>query len=1507
MSLPGGAADKAGNRYEMHWTVFCMTQILAEEAASIWLEPPGNAGQGVEFVLNTGLCDEGHQVKRQHSGLGHWSLSAMEQEQVLSNFWNKLRNPVYHCVFVSAYAADELESLVERANNAQDFRQFQQEFLKANKVAGNFTRLRKIWQECSEEEAYDVLQRVHVRTVDEETLCNIIHGKLATLVDDDPAKAYNALMLLAPNRIHQKLRAYDIWQYLEEQGLSQRSWNNDPHTLAAIESANSRYVDPLRRDAVSDTVISRHEVAAVLKVLTQEDGKRDVLLSGQAGTGKSCVGFQVVQEVQRLGWPVLALRIDRLETMLSPKDVGRQMELRESPVIILANVAQEQNCLLLIDQLDAVSKVSGRNPHFFDCIGELIKQAKAFPKMRLVLLCRKFDIDNDDRLRQLSGEHGNAIEIQVGKLSEDIIRLTVENLGIDATRLTAKQIEVLSIPLHLKLLSEISRNGRNGFLDFEIAQDIYDRYWEDKQNVLRQRRGQVVQWNKVVDTLCDFMSDRQILSAPKDVVADYRQDALDMVSEHVLVEDGKRYAFFHETFFDYAFARRFVARGHNLRSLLLDNEQHLFRRAQVRQILLHERENDWQQYLADLKFLVSSNDVRFHIKQVVFALLGQLPLPTQNEWNILSGCLNTTDDALDKEARKVLCTLPWFQLIEKCGTVQKWLENPDQTLVSEGFHLLSIVGREEPGKVVKIIETYLSKNFKWDMRIANVLNSIAFHKSREALDLFLRLLNDGKLDEVVTPFTPHGLHSLYQLPEKQPGWSCEMFGRSFERRLQLCLERGGNDPFDKDTGTILEQSNNNALRQSAIGAPGAFVSNILPFVLRVLELTAVRHGEPPWPDSVWPYRHIGHNYSLKGELLDALEEALRLLAVQNPDDFVHYAEQLWSSDYETAQFLLIRSYEANGVRFANEAADYLCENPDRLHTGYVDNGYWATRQLLDSITPHCSVTRLRHLENVILNYYSSWEKSASAYHKWYGTARGNAQLTLLNGIHSDRRSEQATRRLEEWRRKFRRQDDKPSSGIVGGIVGSPIAGNAIEKMTDKQWLKAIAKHNTESGLSNNVFSLIGGAHQLSGMLQGKVKQEPERFAKLVLQFPDESHPFYFDAVLRGLREAQVEIDTESLLIVCRRCHQVPGHPSGQWICSLVEKIAERSLPDEILNLVCWYATQIFHPSEELGEKDAEKETSYSGRYLDSDGLNSDRGSAALAMATLLYADNARAAFFLPIVENMLQDATLAVRACVAEVLTALLNYDRDLSVSLFLRLCNNVDDTLFTSRHIERFLYYGSQTHFCTLRPILERELESDNVDVVNSGARLICLEALLSEEAVPLAQICLNGNNSQRKAAAQIFAANIATASNRALCEEGLTKLFYDSTDEVSEEAASCFRLFKDDQIGDYTQLVEAFVASPTFSKKSFFLLQALKETTAKLPEITCEVCETFLEMAGSDAGDPRTGTAADANTIGELAIRVYTQSNNTDIQRRCLNILDSMLKLGTYGIYQELSHFDR
>lgn len=57
MPLPGGDADKLGNRYEGRWTIACMIEVMDEEADSIRLEPPGFEGEGVEFWLRKGEGD----------------------------------------------------------------------------------------------------------------------------------------------------------------------------------------------------------------------------------------------------------------------------------------------------------------------------------------------------------------------------------------------------------------------------------------------------------------------------------------------------------------------------------------------------------------------------------------------------------------------------------------------------------------------------------------------------------------------------------------------------------------------------------------------------------------------------------------------------------------------------------------------------------------------------------------------------------------------------------------------------------------------------------------------------------------------------------------------------------------------------------------------------------------------------------------------------------------------------------------------------------------------------------------------------------------------------------------------------------------------------------------------------------------------------------------------------------------------------------------------------------
>ncbi|WP_143466752.1 hypothetical protein [Lentzea kentuckyensis] len=56
----------------------------------------------------------------------------------------------------------------------------------------------------------------------------------------------------------------------------------------------------------------------------------------------------------------------------------------------------------MIDQLDAISKASGRFPAAMDVIASLVREARAFPEMRLVFACRRFDLDNDDRVRRIA-------------------------------------------------------------------------------------------------------------------------------------------------------------------------------------------------------------------------------------------------------------------------------------------------------------------------------------------------------------------------------------------------------------------------------------------------------------------------------------------------------------------------------------------------------------------------------------------------------------------------------------------------------------------------------------------------------------------------------------------------------------------------------------------------------------------------------------------------------------------------------------------------------------------------------------------------------------------------------------------------------------------------------------------------------------------------------------------------------------------------------------------------
>ena len=75
---------------------------------------------------------------------------------------------------------------------------------------------------------------------------------------------------------------------------------------------------------------------------------------------RRAVMHETVREARAEEAPVLALRLDRLESFASPVALGRQLDLGVSPTSALAAMSQSDPCLLVINKLDAVSLVSAR-------------------------------------------------------------------------------------------------------------------------------------------------------------------------------------------------------------------------------------------------------------------------------------------------------------------------------------------------------------------------------------------------------------------------------------------------------------------------------------------------------------------------------------------------------------------------------------------------------------------------------------------------------------------------------------------------------------------------------------------------------------------------------------------------------------------------------------------------------------------------------------------------------------------------------------------------------------------------------------------------------------------------------------------------------------------------------------------------------------------------------------------------------------------------------------------
>jgi hypothetical protein len=1232
------------------------------------------------------------------------------------------------------------------------------------------------------------------------------------------------------------------------------------------------------------------------------------MLLDQAGMGKTVVMRDSLCRLEELGYNVLAIKADlQLSETVSHDDLQRRLGFPEPIERAVARLAALGRVVVLIDQLDALSLSLARDEKVLNTTIELIGRLRLIPGVAILISCRTFDRKSDPRLSRIAIDK----EFPLSELTDEEIGSVLNRVGVDIETLTPATRTLLRVPLHLDLFVRSIEGAALGFqADHGITslQELYALLWHSVLLKTETNSPPVPERVEVIQRMVERMRQEQQTTVP-DAMFDtpalirLRPAITWLASVGVLVPGPADWSFLHQTFFDYCYARQFVEAGDRLTETVLHSTQGLLSRPHVVQVLSYLRGTNRVAYLRDLNGLLRADNLRFHLRDLVFRWFGSLPAPFDEEWTLAQRLLADTSKR-HRLLRAMQGKLGWFSRING-PALQEFLAQDDATLDTEVIPYLDSLSEVAQREVAIILHPFVERNEQWNNRVVWVLSHIRRWQAEEALDLFEHVLQE------VPTSAQNLLHEVDTIAKASPRHACRIVRLVFDRVLDEYIVKLNASASETDEDHLfgrsrlslaqdLEALNSSMFHESLTSAaqaePRLFLDLMLPWVRRVLELASHRDNWAYYDnDDLGAGLHHG-TYVVLHDLIAALTAALTSLAQVDREAFRQAAQGLAALPLETPQHMLARVYRNVANLYSSDALAFLLGDQRRLMLGNRDQ--YESRKLIEAISPHLSDEQQVELENYVLNYMPIWKYRDTNGLRWWRLE----QLYLLQAIPESSLTARGIDRLHELQRKFPniRASDKQNT-IEFVAVGPPISLENARQMSDKAWLRAM--NHYQGDISHKDFGK-GGARELSGILVTLVKEEPRRFFRLVEQVPDSVDDAYVEAFINGFAEATVPV--EWFYTIVRRFNAQPDRDIQRTTAWAIEKRVTEGVPDDILDMLERLVTGPLAEDEmrwDEGDRDPYNSC-----------LNSDRGSA---FRTLVHALDQRGTAEAKerkwrLIEFAATDTSTALRAGAIEALLYILHEDRARAVGLFEQLMAG-HSALLRSYFAREFVYYGFYRNLERMEPFIRSMMDDEMESVQQRGAELACityispaaLESSTLEAATEeLAQQAIHGTVAWRKGAARIYAHNLVDGP-RDRCTRELSKLFDDEDQTVRRMVSDVIRTFRGEHIFSLGGFIETYADSRSLHSGLYDLATYLLEHGLRDPDWTLSIIQKILDNPYRD-DDSRWLRG------GEELIRLVTRIYNDptiegESQNQAMDVFDRLMERFTGQAYAVLEEWDR
>lgn len=468
--------------------------------------------------------------------------------------------------------------------------------------------------------------------------------------------------------------------------------------------------------------IQRAEASQIFQWIdSTEEKPRLGMLIDKPGSGKTVVMAQVLHKLEAKAIAVLAIKSDYLSGIKTDTDLQRRLDLPASIEKCVRALAAEEKVVILIDQLDALSVSLSQDFSALDTIYSLILTLIQIDNVRVVISCREFDLHFDPRLSTL--EHQQYRSFTLSSLTPEQVVEPLEAVGLkNKSILTSKMMQLLSVPLHLRIFAELLLHQDQEILseEFYSLQQLYDRLWDE--HILS---ATIPHLNETINVLVESMQNQHQLSVPigvldKDV---HKQAVIHLLRVNFIRKEKGNYVFFHQTFFDYCYARRFIAEGLSLTEVTFKSSQGLFERSQMLQVLAYLRLSNPQKYLTEISTLLFSGNLRVHLRILLIEWFASLPDPNQDERVIAGKLLHNSQDQGDF-LNAAQGNTRWFDKLND-GFIASLLHNGDEQKVSlASRNYLSSLITQRTDQILSLLEPYQGRSTSWDNIILYCLSRL---------------------------------------------------------------------------------------------------------------------------------------------------------------------------------------------------------------------------------------------------------------------------------------------------------------------------------------------------------------------------------------------------------------------------------------------------------------------------------------------------------------------------------------------------------------------------------------------------------------------------------------------------------------------------------------------------------------------------------------------------------------------------------------------------------------